>query len=252
MDLQIDAKVALVTGGSRGLGRAICLALAAEGANVAVGFRRDATRASAVVREVEQLGSHAIAVYGDVSCERDASEIFRHVQARLSPIDILVNNAGVWPTASVEEMSCREWQGSMATNLTGTFLTSREAARCWVNRGSGGCIVNISSSAAFLGATSGHAHYAANKAAVVSLTVSLARELASHGIRVNAVAAGMMRTDMTLEALRSNAERYLNRIPLRRIADPAEVAQIVAFLVSERASYMTGSTIDVSGGMLMR
>ncbi|MFV2067322.1 MAG: SDR family NAD(P)-dependent oxidoreductase [Pirellulales bacterium] len=253
MDLQLNGKVALVTGGSGGLGRAICLGLAAEGANAAVHYRRDAELADAVVAELQQLhGVEAMSVHGDVSREDDVLEMFRRVEDRFSRLDILVNNAGVWPTASVLEMTVADWEQTFAVNLKGPFLCCREATRRWLASQRGGRIVNISSQAAFQGATTGHAHYAASKAGLVNFTVSLAREMAPHGIHANAVAAGMMRTDMTRETLQVNEDKYLDRIPLRRIGDPAEVADIVVFLASARASYMTGATVDVTGGMLMR
>jgi 3-oxoacyl-[acyl-carrier protein] reductase len=253
MDLQLNNRVALVTGGSRGLGRAICLGLATEGAHIAVNYRRDGKLAGAVVAQLRQThGVEAMSVYGDVSREDDVREIFHHVENHFSKIDILVNNAGVWPTASVPDTTEADWEHTFAVNLKGAFLTCREATRRWLARGRGGRIVNVSSPAAFQGATTGHAHYAASKAGLVNFTVSLAREMAAHGISANAVAAGMMRTEMTRGTLKTNEDQYLDRIPLRRIGDPEEVANIVVFLASERASYMTGATVDVTGGMLMR
>ena len=253
MDLQINSRVALVTGGSRGLGRAICLGLAAEGAHVAVNYRRDGELAGAVVAELQQThGVRAMSVYGDVSQEDDVQEMFHRVEDRFSKLDILVNNAGMWLTASVPDMTETDWEQTFAVNLKGPFLTCREATRRWLASARDGRIVNVSSQAAFQGATTGHAHYAASKAGLVNFTLSLAREMAPHGIRANAVAAGMMRTEMTHETLKTNEDKYLDRIPLRRIGDPAEVANIVVFLASERASYMTGATVDVTGGMLMR
>jgi 3-oxoacyl-[acyl-carrier protein] reductase len=158
----------------------------------------------------------------------------------------------MWPTASVPEITTKEWEQTFAVNLEGAFFTCREATRRWLAYEQNGRVVNVASSAAFLGATTGHAHYAASKAGLVNFTVSLAREMAPYGIYANAVAAGMMRTDMTLDTLAMNEEKYLDRIPLRRIGDPAEVANLVVFLASKRASYMTGATVDVTGGMLMR
>ena len=167
-------------------------------------------------------------------------------------MDVLVNNAGIWPTSSVKEMTEDHWDRTLAVNLKGAFLTCREAVRRWLDRGCGGRIVNVSSSAAFIGSTTGHADYAASKAGLVNFTVSLAREMGSHGIYVNAVAPGMMQTDMARDALEQNLEHYIRRIPLGRIGDPAEIANLVVFLASDRASYTTGATFDASGGLLMR
>jgi 3-oxoacyl-[acyl-carrier protein] reductase len=253
MDLNLEDKTALVTGGSRGLGRAICLALAEEGARVAVNYRRNPAGANEVAEAIAtSFGRETLAVAGDVSNSADVTRVFDESEARLGPLDVLVNNAGVWPTAQVIDIAEEDWDSTLAINLKGPFLTCREAVRRWVAAGRGGRIVNISSPAAFLGATTGHAHYASAKAGLVSFTVSLAREVASRGIHVNAVAPGMMRTDMAHDALETNEAHYLQRIPLGRIADPEEVADTVVFLASDRASYTTGATIDVSGGMLMR
>ena len=253
MDLHLVDKVALVTGGSRGLGRAICLALAAEGAKVVVNYRRDPQTAADVVAEIDgTFGTKAMAVRGDVAKEADVVEMFSLAEESFSRVDILVNNAAVCPTGPVKDMTQQEWTATLQTNLTGTFLTSREMVRRLLAAGRGGRIVNIASVAAFRGSTTGHAPYDASKGGMVSLTVSLAREVAADGIAVNAVAPGMMLTEMTAATLAANEEKYLSRIPLRRIGDPAEIADVVVFLASQRASYMTGATVDVSGGMLMR
>ncbi|MCR4413689.1 MAG: 3-oxoacyl-ACP reductase FabG [Thermoguttaceae bacterium] len=260
MDLNLRDKVALVTGGSRGLGRAICLGLAAEGARVAIHYYRDLDQGIDLVAEAAELakvlraghGVATTAVPGNVAKADDVREMFRQTEAALGPIDILVNNAGIWPTAYVREMTEDQWNATIAVNLTGPFLTCREAVRRWLDAGRKGRIVNITSQAAFHGSTTGHAHYAASKAGLVTFSISLAREVASQGIYVNCVAPGMMTTEMAREALEKGQEEYLKRIPLRRIADPAEVACAVVFLASDRASYITGATIDVTGGMLMR
>jgi 3-oxoacyl-[acyl-carrier protein] reductase len=253
MDLELEGKVALVTGGSRGLGKAICLGLAAEGANVGVNYRRNPEKAAAVVEQIRTAyGVEAAAVPADVSKEADVVAMFRQVEQRFSHLDILVNNAAVCPTCQVKDMTEKQWSETIQVNLAGTFLTCREMVRRLLAAKRTGRIVNISSAAAFLGSTTGHAPYDASKGAVVSFTVSLAREVAPYGIAVNAVAPGMMQTDMTAATLKANMEKYLARIPLRRIADTSEVANVVVFLASERASYMTGATVDVSGGMLMR
>jgi 3-oxoacyl-[acyl-carrier protein] reductase len=253
MDLKLSDKVALVTGGSRGLGRAICLQLAREGARVAINYYRHQQAASELADLLRTTHSApCLLVPGDVSQAGDVPRMFDQCEAELGPPDVLINNAGIWPTALVKDIEEADWDRSLEVNLKGAFLTCREAVRRWLALGRAGRIVNVSSAVAFLGSTTGHAHYAAAKAGLVSLTVSLAREVAPQGIAVNAVAPGMMQTDMAREALKRGQDHYLGRIPLRRIGDPAEVADVVVFLASERAGYMTGATVDVSGGMLMR
>jgi 3-oxoacyl-[acyl-carrier protein] reductase len=251
MDLGLRNKVALVTGGSRGLGRAICLGLAEEGAHVAVNFVR--TDPSSLVAQIRsRFGVKATALRGDVSQAENVRTLFDQAERELGPVDILINNAGTWPTAFVKDMTDEEWNGALAVNLTAPFFTCREAVRRWLASGRKGRIVNVTSQAAYHGSTTGHAHYAAAKAGLATFTISLAREMAPHGIHVNAVAPGFMETDMAADALRKNREAYLRRIPLGRIADPAEVAAAVLFLASERASYMTGTSVHVNGGMEMR
>lgn len=251
LDLGLQNKVALVTGGSRGLGRAICLALAEEGAKVAVNFVQS-DPANLVKELAAKHGANAAAVRGDMSQPDAVRDVFDRTERELGPVDILINNASIWPAALVHEMSLEQWNGTLAVNLTAPFLTCREAVRRWLASGRQGRIVNITSQAAYHGATTGHADYAAAKAGLANLTISLAREVARHGIAVNSVAPGFMATDMIAEAWEKNRAKYLERIPLGRIGDPAEVAATVAFLASARASYMTGATLHVNGGMEMR
>ena len=252
MDLNLRSKVALVTGGARGLGRAISLGLAAEGAAVAVNYRTRRDAAEGVVAEVRgRLGGRAVAVGGDVSNADAAERLAADTEAALGPIDILINNAGIWPTASVKDMTEQQWDQAIDTNLKGPFLMCRAVIRRWLAAGRKGRIVNIASQAAFHGSTTGHAHYAASKAGLITFTKSLAREVAPHGIAANAVAPGFMQTDMAAQALAERGPEYLRRIPLGRFADPREVADVVVFLASDRAGYVTGATFDVSGGMLM-
>ena len=254
MELGLKDKVALVTGGSQGLGRTVCLSLAAEGANVVVNYYPgQGEKAEAVVAEIERTcGVEAMTAGADVSQEPDVLDMFRLIEERFSPVEVLVNNAAVCPTCQVKDMSHQQWSETLAVNLTGTFLTSREMVRRLITAGRTGRIVNVSTASAFLGSTTGHAPYDASKGGMVSFTVSLAREVAPHGIAVNAVAPGMMLTEMTAAAVKANEAKYLARIPLNRIADTREVADVIVFLASERASYMTGATVNVSGGMLMR
>ncbi len=253
MDLNLKDKVALVTGGSRGLGKAICLSLAAEGAKVAVNYRRTADKAQAVVDQIKaEYGLEALAVGGNVAKEADVLSIFKQVAEKFSQIDILVNNAAVCPTCQVKDMSEEMWTETISVNLTGTFLTSRQFVKRLLEADRAGRIVNIVSQAAFRGSTTGHAPYDASKGGIVSFTIALAREVAQQGIAVNAVAPGIILTEMVAKVLEKNKDKYLDRIPLRRIAEPKEVADVVTFLASERAGYMTGATVDVTGGMLMR
>jgi len=254
MDLHLQDKIAIVTGGSRGLGRAVCIGLAAEGAKVAVNYRNRQTDAERVVAEINasRPGS-AVAVAADVSNEDDICRLFDETESAFGgPIDVLVNNAGTWPSAFVADMTRKEWDEAIAVNMTGPFLTCREAMRRWIAAERAGRIVNVTSQAAHHGATSGHSHYAAAKAGLTNFTHSLAREAAPYGICVNAVAPGVMPTEMIGETLEKDAERYLARIPLHRWGDPAEIAAAVLFLASDQASYITGTTLDVNGGMVMR
>ncbi len=260
MDLNLKNRVAIVTGGSRGLGRAICLGLAAEGVKVAISYLANPEANIDLGDEAAELakviraghGVKALPVGGDVAKEADIERLFAAAERELGPVDILVNNAGVWPTGFVRDMSEAEFSRVLQINLVGAFLTCREAVRRWLAAKRPGRIVNITSQAAFNGATSGHAHYAASKAGLVSFSISLAREVAPHGIHVNLVAPGMMRTEMARDALAANEQRYMERIPLGRVAEASEVADVVVFLSSDRAKYMTGATVDVTGGMLMR
>ena len=253
MDLHLQDKVALVTGGWRGLGKAICLGLAAEGAHVVVNHFGNPTEAEALAAELRSgCGVEAMALEADVSRESDVEAMFRRIAERFSRLDVLVNNAALCPTREVKDMTAQEWTETLQVNLTGTFLASREMVRQLIAAGRPGRIVSISSQAAFRGSTTGHAPYDASKGGIVSFTVSLAREVAKHQIAVNAVAPGMMLTEMTAQTLQANQEKYLSRIPLGRIGQTSEVANVVVFLASDRASYMIGATVDVSGGMLMR
>ncbi len=260
MDLQLKDKVALVTGGSRGLGKAMCFELAAEGAKIGVNYYCNpekgidlAGEAAEVVGEIQKkCGVEAFAVPADVAKEADVIEMFRQMEERFSQIDVLVNNAAVCPTCQVKDMPVEMWKETIEVNLQGTFLTSREMVKRLLDADRQGKIVNISSQAAFRGSTTGHAPYDASKGGIVTFTVALAREVSMHGINVNAVAPGMIYTEMTKDTIERNREKYLARIPLNRIAKPSEIAKVVVFLCSDAASYMCGATVDVSGGMLMR
>lgn len=253
MDLNLKDKVALVTGGSRGIGTAICFALAEEGAKVVVNYNTSGEKAEDVVRQIKsKYGTEAIAIGANVAKESDVIKMFTKIEEKFSRVDILINNAAVCPVGPVREMALETWQQAMDVNLNGTFLCSREFVKLQVEKGIKGRLVNIVSQAAFRGSASGKAPYDVSKGGIVTFTVALAREMAPHGVGVNAVAPGLVMTDMVAELINKDPEKYLNRVPLHRIAEPKEIADVVLFLASERSSYMTGATVDVTGGMLMR
>ncbi|MGI6777125.1 MAG: SDR family NAD(P)-dependent oxidoreductase [Acetivibrionales bacterium] len=253
MDFNLRGKTAVVTGGGSGLGAAVCEVFAQEGVNVIVNYIVDEANVFKFVDYLnEKYGTKCMPLYGDITNAKDIDNIVARADDLYGRLDILVNNAGVWPTAFVKDMSDEEWEKIIRINLTGTFMFSKRVVNYLIGKKSKGKIINIVSQAAFHGSTSGHAHYAAAKGGVVTFTVSLAREVARYGINVTAVAPGMMRTPMNKDALAEREAEYIERIPLGRIADPKEVAYTVAFLASDKADYITGATIDVTGGMLMR
>ncbi len=253
MNFNLQNKVIIVTGGASGLGAAISETLAAEGAHVIVNYIVDEEKTLEFVRRLNKTcPASCTAMYGNITVAADIDQIISKATELYGGVDMLVNNAGIWPTSFVKDMSDEEWQKTIQINLTGPFMFSKRVVQHLIARQSKGKIINIVSQAAFHGSTSGHAHYAASKGGLVSFTVSLAREVARYGINVTAVAPGMMRTPMNTRDLGEREEDYLKRIPLGRIADPVEVAYTVAFLASDKADYITGATIDVSGGMLMR
>lgn len=252
MDLGIKEKVAIITGGSRGVGRETALALAREGANIAITYQGSQEKAQDVVSEIRALGCKAVAFQVNLADAHAAKEVVLKSIAYFGDVDVLINNAGVWPTSYVKDMRLEDWKETLNINLTSVFQTCKTFSNHCLDKKKSGKILNITSQAAFHGSTTGHAHYAASKAGMVGFTISLARELAKSEINVNNLALGIVETDMIKDSLQKNKEYYMNRIPLGRVASPREIADIATFLVSEKANYLTGATIDATGGMLMR
>ncbi len=253
METNLKGKVVLVTGGSRGIGKAICRAFAAEGAKVAINYVRSKELADDLSAEIKtNLGVEVISVGADMSKESEVVAMIRQVETELGSIDVLVNNAAYCPSGPITSYTSEEWEKTFAINVTGMFVASRELIKKWLAAEKQACIVNIASQAAFRGSTTGHLPYDSSKGAMISFTVGLAREVARQGIRVNAIAPGLVRTEMVAETWEKKKEKYLERIPLYRIAEPEEIARVAVFLASSAASYITGATIDASGGMVMR
>lgn len=255
MEYNISGKIAIVTGGGGGLGAAITEKLLAEGcstmvADLAMNEKIQTWMAGLNEKYTAQVDFTAT----DVSKEEDIEQLFAKTLERFGQVDIVVNNAGIWPTAYVKEMAPEAFRKTLDINLIGPFMLCKKMANYCMDNGRKGKIVNMVSQAAFHGSTSGHAHYASSKAGLVGFTISLAREVAPYGINVNAVAPGIMESPMNADILKDPARKgaYLERIPLRRVATVEEVARIVLFALSSQADYMTGATLDASGGMLMR
>lgn len=243
-----DAKTALVTGGSRGIGAATAITLAEQGWDVAISYRERSDEAEKVVASCLDLGRRAIAVRADVAVEADVARLFGTAHDELGRIGAAVNNAGVVsPGARVEAYDAARVERILRVNVLGAFLVASEAVRrmSTAHGGSGGVIVNVSSRAAVLGSAGEYVDYAASKAAVDALTIGLAAEVATDGVRVVGVRPGLIETDIH-EAGR--LERLGSTPPLGRPGKPAEVAAAIAWLVSDQASYITGTTLDVSGG----
>ena len=246
---ELDGRVALVTGGSRGIGRAIAIELASRGARVAVNFQSNAAAAESVVATIREAGGDAHAFAGDVSKPSDASALVKATVEHFSGLDILVNNAGITRDGLVMRMSEDDWDAVQNTNLRGTFLVTKAALRPML-RARGGRIINITSIVGVMG-NAGQANYAAAKAGIIGFTRAVAREVASRGITVNAVAPGFIATDITAGMTEAQIAAVMSQVPLGRIATPEDVAPLVAFLAGDGANYITGQCIQVDGGMVM-
>src|SRR5262245_44850930 len=249
MAARFDGKTALVTGGARGIGRAICEVLAARGARVAFNYRSRHKEAAETSAAIEAAGGRAIAVQADVADEAQVARMVRAVVARLGPIDLLVNNAGVFHLLGVGEITPENWRQTLEVNLTGTYLTTWAVKDAMLERGFGR-IVNLSS----IGGLRPRARaiaYSVSKAGVIAFTKSCAEAWASNDVRVNAVAPGLIDTEMIGGAEPELLKRLMDETPLGRIGTPADVASVVAFLLSEESGFMTGQTVVVCGGRVM-
>ena len=241
-------RTAVVTGGARGIGMAIVRKLAADGVHIVISdVMADAAEAAA--KEMEALGVRALAVVADVSRIGDVETLIRKTVQEFGAVDFLINNAGVTRDNLSLRMSEAEWDLVLDVNLKGTFLCSQAAAREMIKRRFGR-IVNIASVSGIMG-TAGQANYASSKAGIIALTKSMARELGSRNITVNAVAPGFILTEMTDKLPDSVKEAYVAQIPLKRAGTPGDVAEAVRFLISPAAQYITGTVLNVSGGLLI-
>jgi 3-oxoacyl-[acyl-carrier protein] reductase len=248
--LTLAGRTALVTGGSRGIGRAACVLFGRLGAQVAVAYARDEEAAREVVAEVERAGAKAVAIRADLSGDKEAGGLFEEAEKALGPVDVLVANHGIWRRAPIDTMTAAQWDETIRTNLASVRALCSEAARRMLPRGSG-TIVLVASTAGQRGEPF-HSHYAASKGAIIALTQSLGAELGPRGVRVNCVAPGWVTTDMSREALEGAEGAAIRRaIPLGRPGTPEEVAGPIAFLASDLSSYLHGQVLNVNGGAVL-
>lgn len=247
---QFSGKTAIVTGGSRGIGKAIALELARRGANVAFNFVRSQEEADKLKAELESMGVKAFAAQCDVANTESAAEFVKKVTEEFGTIDYLVNNAGITRDTLVLRMKEEDWDSVIDTNLKGAFNFCKAVLRPMMKNANGGSIINISSISGVVGML-GQANYSASKAGMIGLTKAIAKEVASRNITVNALAPGLIETEMASEMNDEYREKILSQIPLGRLGTSQEIAEIACFMLSDSAKYMTGQVIQPNGGLGM-
>jgi len=248
-NMSLKGKVAIVTGGTRGIGRAIALELARNGADVAFSYAKNVEKAKEVEGEIKKLGVKALAMQSDVANFNQSKEMVNNAIKELGRIDLLVNNAGITRDKILMMMSEEDWKAVIDTNLSGVFNCSKAAVVPMMKQRSGS-IINITSVSGLVG-MAGQTNYSSSKAGIIGFTKALAKEVARRGVRVNAVAPGFIETEMVQALDQKYIDEMLKLIPLGRVGKAEEVARVVAFLASDDASYITGHVINVDGGMVM-
>lgn len=243
----MDKKIALVTGGSKGIGKSIAIKLASEGYDIAFTYSSDDDAAHDTLEELNKLGSNTLSIKKDMSIEEDVKEAIKEIEEKLGTVDVLVNNAGITRDGLLMKMKTEDFDRVIEVNLRSVFLTTREVIRPMMKKRYGK-IINVSSVVGIMG-NAGQANYAASKAGVIGFTKSIAKEFASRGIRANAIAPGFVETDMTKVLKEDVKEEMLKNIPLGYFAKPEDVANLVSFLASEKSDYITGQVIQIDGGM---
>ncbi len=247
---EFEGRVAIITGGTRGIGKAIVLELARRGANVAFNYSKSSDEAETLKTEVEKLGVKAMAAQCDVANTEAAAEFVGQVKEEFGTVDFLVNNAGITRDQLILRMKEEDWDAVIDTNLKGAWNFSKAAVRPMMRNENGGSILNITSISGVVGML-GQSNYSASKAGMIGLTKSLAKEIASRKITVNALALGLIETDMASEMNDEYREKIISQIPLGRLGNVIEVAEIVCFLLSPSAAYITGQVIQADGGLAM-
>ncbi|WP_279222263.1 3-oxoacyl-[acyl-carrier-protein] reductase [Anaerophilus nitritogenes] len=247
--MRLEGKTAIVTGGSRGIGKAIALKLADLGANIVVNYTSNPQKAEEVVEEIKKIGREAIALKADVSNSEEVAEFIKEVESKFESIDILINNAGITKDNLLMRMKEEDWDQVISINLKGTYNCTKAVTKKMMKQRSGK-IVNVASVVGVTG-NAGQANYAASKAGVIGFTKSIAKELGSRGINVNAVAPGFIQTDMTEILSDEVKKQIMDQIPMKELGKAEDVANAVAFLCMDESKYITGQVLHIDGGMAM-